>query len=308
MLLSGVIPANLLPLTAELAIDEPAYRAHLRSLVSTPGVRGLTANGHAAEVSALSRSERRHALAVATETVDGQVPVISGIYAENHRQAVDLATDAAAEGADALLVLPPNVLLFDAGGEAARTYFEEIASAVDLPLMLFLYPASTSMQYDQDTFLRICEIPAVTAVKDWSLDIRVAENYRRALLQVGRPISWLTSFSTNLLPALAVGADGILSGHGSVIAGLQVELFDAMAGGRLTDARSAYERIQVLTAVTYRSPMANMYARMKEHLAMLGHPVGTAVRPPLWRVEDGERGQLRHALHAAGLPGERQPT
>src|SRR5213596_59999 len=52
---SGVMPANLLPFTADLAIDEPAFRKHLRWLADTRGVTGIVANGHAAEVSSLSR-------------------------------------------------------------------------------------------------------------------------------------------------------------------------------------------------------------------------------------------------------------
>jgi 4-hydroxy-tetrahydrodipicolinate synthase len=301
MRLTGVIPANILPLTSDLAIDEAAYRSHLETLVSTPGVGGLTCNGHAAEVASLDREERRRALALAVEQVAGRVPVVSGIYAENHLHAAAQARDAEAEGADALLVFPLNALLFDAGGEAGRRHIEAIAEAVRLPLVVFLYPAWTNLQYDLDTFLRICEIPSVTAIKDWSLDIRVHETYQRALRETGRPISYLTSFSTNLLPALTLGADGILSGHGSVIAGMHAELFDSIRDGRMGDARAVYERIQVLTAVTYRSPMANMYARMKEHLRMLGHELTAAVRPPLWHVDDTERKHLSEALAAAGL-------
>jgi len=59
---SGIMPANILPFRADLAIDEPAYRKHLRWLADTPGVTGIVANGHAAEVASLSREERRRAL------------------------------------------------------------------------------------------------------------------------------------------------------------------------------------------------------------------------------------------------------
>ena len=46
----GCLPANLLPFTASLDIDEPAYRAHLSWLAAAKGVTGIVANGHAAEV------------------------------------------------------------------------------------------------------------------------------------------------------------------------------------------------------------------------------------------------------------------
>src|SRR5213596_59997 len=67
---SGVMPASLLPFTADLAIDEPAFRKHLRWLADTRGVTGIVANGHAADVSSLSREERRRALAIARERGD----------------------------------------------------------------------------------------------------------------------------------------------------------------------------------------------------------------------------------------------
>ena len=64
---SGVMPANILPFRADLTVDEPAYRRHLRWLADTRGVTGIVANGHAAEVSSLTREERKRTLAVALD-------------------------------------------------------------------------------------------------------------------------------------------------------------------------------------------------------------------------------------------------
>ena len=64
---SGCIPANLLPFTADLAIDVAAYKKHLRWLADTKGVTAIVANGHAAEVSSLSREERKRSLAIALD-------------------------------------------------------------------------------------------------------------------------------------------------------------------------------------------------------------------------------------------------
>src|SRR5437660_6646466 len=91
---SGVMPANLLPFTSDLSIDERAYRQHLRWLVDTPGVTGIVANGHAAEVSSLGREERKRALAIALDEIAGRCPVVSGVYADGTQEAVELARDA----------------------------------------------------------------------------------------------------------------------------------------------------------------------------------------------------------------------
>jgi 4-hydroxy-tetrahydrodipicolinate synthase len=118
----------------------------------------------------------------------------------------------------------------------------------------------------------------------------------------------LTSFSTHLLPTLALGADGILSGHGSVIAGLQAELFERFGRGETTAVAAVYERIQILTRAVYRSPLADMYTRMKAQLVMLDRLRLGVVRPPLSGLGDAERSALREALLAAGLLGESGPA
>src|SRR5258707_15633100 len=104
---SGVMPANVLPFTSDLAIDEPAYRRHLRWLADTRGVTGLVVNGHAAEVSSLTREERRRALAIAVDEVGGRCPIVAGVYSDGTREAVEFARDAKEGGATGVLVFPP---------------------------------------------------------------------------------------------------------------------------------------------------------------------------------------------------------
>jgi 4-hydroxy-tetrahydrodipicolinate synthase len=301
MQLTGVIPANILPLNSDLTIDEQGYRAHLDALVEVEGVTGLTCNGHAAEVSALDRAERRRAVAMAVETVAGRVPVVCGIFADDEHDALQYAGDAQREGADALLLFPPNSLAYDEDPAAAYRYFSKVAAGTSLPIVAFRYPRFTNAQYDAQLLARICSINSVVALKEWSLDIAVYERSLEVVRSASHPISLLTSFSTHLLPALAIGADGILSGHGSVIAALQAELFAATSSGDLSRARQVYARVQHMTKVVYRDPMPNMYARMKEQLAMLGYPVQSYVRPPLRPVSDVERESLRQSLISAGL-------
>jgi 4-hydroxy-tetrahydrodipicolinate synthase len=299
--LRGVIPANVLPLREDLTVDEDAYRKHLLDLAEVPGVVAVTCNGHAAEVTSLTRDERRTTIELATRSIGDKVPVIAGIHAENHNQAVMYAADAKAAGASALLVFPLPALALGASQEMGFRHVAELADAVDLPIVLFSYPEFTGMHYELSTLARICALDRVVAVKEWTLDLRKHENTRDLLAELDHPVALLTSFSTNLLPALISGADGILSGHGSVIAELQAGLLAAVRAQDLTAAQLLYRRIQVLTKVIYRAPMANMYARMKEHLIMLGHELGPAVRPPLERVDEAERRQLRQALVDAEL-------
>ncbi|MET0850912.1 MAG: dihydrodipicolinate synthase family protein [Candidatus Rokuibacteriota bacterium] len=300
---SGCIPANLLPFRADLEIDEPAYRAHVRWLADPRGVTGIVANGHAAEVSSLARDERRHALAIALDEVAGKVPVIAGVYADGTQEAVALARDAKDAGAAGLLVFPPTVFMWGAQvkPDMVLRHFSILADGVDLPLVVFEYPPASGIGYSPDTLAALCKIPTVVAVKDWSNDIVAYERNLRALRASGRPVAMLSSFTMSLMASFLLGADGCISGMGSVAADLQAELFAAVAAGDLARAQAVNERLAPLVAVFYAPPFVDMHNRMKEALAILGRIPAAHVRPPLTPVSDDERDRIRLALREAGL-------
>ena len=102
-----------------------------------------------------------------------------------------------------------------------------------------------------------------------------------------------------------LGADGAISGMGSVTADLQSELFAACQKGDLDGARRINDRLEPLVRVFYAPPFVDMHNRMKEALVLLGRIPAAHVRPPLTPISAGERESIRRALAAAGLPPER---
>jgi 4-hydroxy-tetrahydrodipicolinate synthase len=303
LVFSGIMPANLLPFTADLAIDEPAYRRHLRWLADTRGVTGIVANGHAAEVSSLLRDERRRALAIAVDEVGSRCPVVAGVYTDGTREAIELARDAKAEGAAGILVFPPTLFMWGAQlkPEMVLRHFSEIAAGADLPIVVFEYPPASGIGYAPETLARLAEIPGVAAVKDWSNDIVAYERNLHALRATGRPVAMLSSFTLSLMASFLLGADGAISGMGSVTADLQVALFEACQKGDLDEARRVNDRLEPLLRVFYAPPFVDMHNRMKEALVLLGRLPAAHVRPPLCPVGDAEREAIRRALRAAAL-------
>jgi 4-hydroxy-tetrahydrodipicolinate synthase len=300
---SGTMPANLLPFTAELAIDEAAYRKHLRWLADTRGVTGIVANGHAAEVSSLTREERKRSLAIALDEIAGACPVIAGVYSDGTAEAVELARDAGRAGAAGVLVFPPTLFMWGAQlkPDMVLRHFSEIAAGADLPIVVFEYPPASGIGYAPETLARLCEIPQVAGVKDWSNEIVAFERNLRAIRATGRPVAVLSSFTMSLMSSFLLGADGAISGMGSVAADLQAELFEACAKGDLDGARRLNDRLDPLVRVFYAPPFVDMHNRMKEALVLLGRIPAAHVRPPLTPVVPAEREAIRRAIEAAGL-------
>src|SRR5438874_7221532 len=199
----GVIPANLLPMHADLSIDESSYRKHLRDLANVRGVTAITTNAHASEVASLTRDEQRRIIAVAVDEVGSRLPIIAGVYADGSLEAASMARDWAGEGATVLLVFPP--VPFIAGvqhrPEMVYAHFAHIADASGLPIIAFQYPLRSNLGYTTNMLVTLAErVPNVVAIKDWSQDIVVCERNLRALHCLGRPFSVLTTYSQALLP------------------------------------------------------------------------------------------------------------
>lgn len=300
---SGVIPANLLPFKPDYSIDEADYRRHLRWLADVPGVTAIVVNGHAAEVSSLSREERRRALAIALDEVGPRLPLITGIYTDSTLEAMELARDAKAEGASGLLIFPPTLFMWGAQlrPEMAHRHFAMIVEAADLPLVVFQYPVISGLGYTPDVLVQLTEIPQVVAVKEWSNDMVAFERNLRAIRATGRPVAILSAFTMSLFATFVLGADGTISGMGSVAADLQAELFAHVQRGDLESARKVNDRLEPLVRVFYAPPFLDMHNRMKEALALLGRIRRATVRPPLQPVTDAERERIRAALAQAGL-------
>ena len=110
----GVIPACLLPFDQDLAIDERAYRSHLEDLLAVEGIAAITTNAHASEVHALSFDEQRRVLALTKETLGDRVATVAGVFTNGSLEAARIARMAQDEGADCLLVFPPDMMAWDA--------------------------------------------------------------------------------------------------------------------------------------------------------------------------------------------------
>jgi 4-hydroxy-tetrahydrodipicolinate synthase len=299
----GVIPATLAAFDADFEFDWAETRRHLAFAADIDGVTAITVNGHASEVHACTFDEQTRVMAEASDEIGDRMPLIAGVYADGSHEAVRLAKMSEANGASALLCFPPNSM--GMGGiqhrpEMGINHMKMIADATDLPIIVFQY--SNELGYPLDTLVRICEeISNVKAIKDWSPP-QVHDRHIKTLHALSRPINVLSTNSAWLMSSLVMGADGLLSGAGSVIADLQVALFRAVQAEDLVTAQALADRIYHTTQVFYCDPFGDMHNRMKEALVLLGRQDGPAViRPPLMKITEVEIARIAEAMGAAGI-------
>jgi 4-hydroxy-tetrahydrodipicolinate synthase len=298
----GVIPAVLLPFDNDLAIDEAAFRRHLRDVAAVEGLSAITLNAHSTEVASCTFDEQRRVLDVAQDEIGGRLPIVNGIWADGSLEAARLARMADAGGVSALLVFPPAPFTLGQNPAMALAHVKRIADATDLPLIVFQYPLATGQGYPKETLLRLCEeIPNIRAIKDWIGNVPHHEWHIRTLQNLPRPVNVLTTHSSWLFSSLVLGCNGLLSGSGSVIADLQAQMFRAVQKNDMAEAKRLNDRIAPTARVFYADPFVDMHNRMKEALVLLGKLPRAVVRPPLVKLERAEIARIRAALVEAGL-------
>lgn len=303
----GVVPAVLMPFNAKLEVNEKAYRKHLTDVGGVEGISAIAINGHAAEVASLTIEEQFRAIAVTKEVLEERVPTVVAVYTNSSLEAARIARKAQDEGANGLLVFPPEVMVL--GGnmrpEVIQEHYKHITGASSLPIIHYQFPVASNLAIPLPTLLELCSrFPSIRAIKDNCGDGNLHERQIRELRALDRPVRTLTTHSSWLLGSLALGCDGLLSGAGSVIANLQVALLRAVEAGDLNAARAINEKIYPTVRAFYDHPLLDMHNRMKEALVILGRWEEANVRPPLVKPTAAEIEKIRRCVEQAGLTPE----
>jgi len=139
-------------------------------------------------------------------------------------------------------------------------------------------------------------VPTIKAIKDWSNDPMLHEKHIRTFQNLSNPVNVLTTHSSWLMSSLVMGAKGLLSGAGSVIAHLQVQLYRAVKDKDLDKAQKVNDQIFPLAQAFYSPPFLDMHNRMKEVLVLTGKMDEAFVRPPLMKLSTKEINHLKQAV------------
>lgn len=161
-----ILPAICVPLKEDESIYEEELRRYVSWLADFDEIGGLVTNGHTGEITSMSLTERARVTRIVAEEVGDRVMVISGICSEGTQTAITEAKAAQEAGADGILLMPPHIWLrFGVTQEAVINHYRKIAAAIDIGIIIHLYPYGSKAFYPVETLLELAKIPNVKAVK-----------------------------------------------------------------------------------------------------------------------------------------------
>lgn len=299
---TDIFPATCLPLNDDYSVNEGELRRYVRWLAGIDQIRGLVCNGHTGEITSLSPAERRRVTQVIASEVSGDVLVISGVSAEGTLEAIEHAQAAQDAGADGILLMPPhNWLRFGMKPETPVRFFERVAEAIDIGIVIHLYPAATKAFYPAETVIEMARIPNVKALKTGTRHMALYERDCRLFRRRVPQLSLLTCHDESLLSSMYVGVDGALIGFAGCIPELICEAWRAVKAGDFARTRELQDRIFPMAEAIYGigQPSGEAHARMNEALYQRGVFSTPLMREPVLPLDEAEKAEVRAALQAA---------
>jgi 4-hydroxy-tetrahydrodipicolinate synthase len=285
---SGVQPAILTPFGEDGALREEALRESVDWLIEQ-GMDGIVGLGTLAEFRALDADERRQVQGAVLEAAGGRVPVTIGVSAETGDGAAELAVEAAAAGAQALMCLPP--LTYHGADSEIVAFFTRAAAASDLPLMIYNNPSGSRNDLSPELIARLFEVPTIVAVKECSGDARRIA----AIIELteGR-MQVLVGGDDWALEGACAGAIGWVSGVANVAPAEAKELWNLSRSGQLEAANRVYRSLLPLARLDMHPKLVQFFKGALDRIGRFGGPT----RPPRLALSPEEEAMLDHALEA----------
>jgi 4-hydroxy-tetrahydrodipicolinate synthase len=298
----GIYVATLTPFRGDGSIDEDLLADHFRTATAEPGIVGVLCNGHAGEVFLLTREERRRVTEIARETIGATHIIVSGVLCEATAEAVSHAEDAAAAGADSILVFPPFSWGLSQDRDVAVTHHRAIGAKVGLPMMLYQAGISSALAYPPAVLSELVRLPQVVGVKEGSWESNAYDRNRRLVKSIAPEVAMMASGDEHLLSCWTIGSDGSLVSLAALMPAEIVALDRAVSASDLEAARALHERVQPLANAIYGvAPTSLATPRLKACMMLLGRWPNGSPRAPFTDLPQQELNRLRQALIGAGL-------
>ncbi len=271
--LKGVFPALVTPFARKSEeVDEAAFRQLIRHCL--PHVDGVVTSGTTGEFPYLTRAEQKRLVEIAREELaafGGDKVVIAGCGAASTQEALTLATDAQAAGADAVLVVTPFFL--HPSDKGMYQHYYDIATTVDIPLILYNIPQVSDAYLPRTVVEDLADLPNVIGLKDSSGNL----TYTMEILEyAGDRIDVLMGHDEVVVPALAGGVAGMILASAQVYPEVWQKVKKLMAQGQVAEARAEQRRVQKLSRIFCRYGGG---VAVKAALKLMGVDAGVPRRP-----------------------------
>ncbi len=257
------------------------------------GTDAIIICGTTGEASTMSHEEHIETIRACVEMTKKRVPVVAGTGSNCTATAVYLSKEAQKVGADGLLVVSPYYNKATQNG--LKKHFTEIASSVDLPIILYNIQGRTGLNIQPKTIADLVnDVPNIVGVKEASGDIsQIAQIF--SLTQ--GDIDVYSGNDDQIFPIVAYGGKGVISVLSHVVPRDTHDIVAKFMEGDIEGSRALQLKYIPLVKALFSevNPIP-----VKAAMNMMGYKVGS-LRMPLTEMEKKNKEVLRQAMLDAGV-------
>jgi len=296
-MITGSLVAIVTPMHEDGRLDPGAFRKLIDWHVAE-GTDGIVVVGTTGESPTVDVDEHKELIRLAVEHSRGRIPIIAGTGGNSTAEAVELTASAKQAGATACLSVVPYYN--KPTQEGLYRHFRRIAETVDLPMILYNVPGRTVADLQNDTVLRLSQVPGIIGIKDATANI---ERGTDLVKRLPRSFAIYSGEDSTALALILLGGHGVISVTANVAPKLMHQMCAAALVGDVKRAREINLRLLGLHQRLFveANPIPVKWALAE--MGMIEH----GLRLPLSPLSERFHQAVREALHEAGiaLPGLR---
>lgn len=293
MNLKGVITALVTPFIGQ-QLDEAGLIKNIHHQISH-SVDGLLLLGTTGETPTLSVEEQTHIIRIAVSEAKGKVPILIGTGSYCTRKTVEMTIKAKELGADGAVIVAPYYN--KPTQEGIFRHYEEVASNVDLPVIVYNIQGRCGVNIETATLMRIAQLPHIVGVKEASGNINQAGDVLYAAAKKYPHFKMFSGDDSFALPMIALGAVGVISVVSNLVPAKVVELVHTALKYDFKRAQEMHHQLLPLMKAAFfeTNPMP-----IKAAMQACGMPSGEC-RLPLCQMRPENLTALRSVLQEMQL-------
>jgi len=272
--LSGIFPPITTPFRDDGEFSPQKLRANVDKWNKT-GMAGYVATGSTGESVFLSKEEKYEIWQTLREAAAPGKLLIAGTAAESVRETITMTNKAAEIGYAAALVRNPHYYKGQMNRpDCQLTYFRAVADASKIPVIIYNFPQTTSLDLPADLVIQLSQHPNIIGIKESSGDI---EKVAKMANNTPETFQVMVGSAPTVYPALTMGAVGAILAFANAAPCASLAVYEAWKSGDHARAHAGQKRIAAASsAVTAKHSIPGLKYAMD-----LNGYYGGPVRLPL---------------------------
>jgi 4-hydroxy-tetrahydrodipicolinate synthase len=290
-MITGSLVAIVTPMLEDGRLDLARFKGLIDWHIAE-GTDGIVVVGTTGESPTVDFDEHKELIRVAVEHSKGRIPIIAGTGGNSTAEAIELSASAKKNGATASLSVVPYYN--KPTQEGMYQHFRKIAETVDLPMILYNVPVRTVADLQNDTVLRLAQVPGIIGIKDATANI---ERGTDLIKRAPRNFAIYSGEDAGALALILLGGHGVISVTANVAPRMMHEMCAAALVG---DVKTARELNLRLIGLHQKLFVETSPAPVKWAMTQMGL-IEPGLRLPMVPLTERSYDAVREALAEAGI-------